>query len=1061
MHFRRPTQQYGKPIQLQRNLKRLKEKARELYRRRDEIIKIAGFRKLKEMRNDNFIAWLQKVYEIKNKIQAIEAEFFEKKRLLAMSPPSFSQLKLSDVACVHGISQQKLGKRVMDLNDVISKLMVDAENVSAQMKNVEQRREQEAIHPTEIESEIIQAQTTESRTISMFEIEESETTVPDRGLDKMMKVMGKECEMPVDCAMPKILESIKSETIQIIGIWGRVGVGKTNILKALNDLPEINKMFDNVIWVTVSKDWCMTKVQRDIERQISLTMLKNDNEYVLSLRLFKLLKNRKFLLLLDDVCEQIDLSEMGIPKPTTDNGSKILLTTRVQEVLHIMERDIEIRIESLSEDGSWDLFCKNAGKVVNYSNIQPVARCVVEECGGHPLAINLMARALKEASDVRIWSDALYKLSSPPKFQREDVEELIVTVLKFSCARLEDEIVRKCFKHFALFHEIQKINTMLLIDSWIADGLIDTCVKGNNILKALINANLLESVDEGISVRMDAVIRNILVDIIIPIERGRQCLMLGGLGLTEPPKDEEWEKAKEIRLMDNELTMLPASPKCPILSTLFLQRNYKLEMIPQSFFEYMPSIQVLNLSGTKIKFFPESLFKLIGLQQLYLNYCEHIMVLPPEIGELKYLQVLDLEGTEIIELPIEIGKLTHLTCLQVSFYGYINHGKKIKQSKTMIPHGKISTFSNLEELSINVNPDDDRWDGSVEAIIKEVSTLGKLQTLNFYFPDVELLKVVIRNSSFFKSSQLLHFRFIVGPHLKRIVTRLPHDVESELEQSSRRLIYVNGEGIISQEIREVLENTTAFYLDRHMSVKRLSEFGIKNMKQLEICIMGECNEIQTIIDREDVEEGFVLGSLRYLYIHYMKNLRSIWDGPVVEGSLVNLKSLTLSTCPQLTTIFSLSMIGQLSSLEELRIEDCPAINSIISVGNVTESLHVEKLNREKKSLSTLSGEPSVEVGVDYEQQQKHFCTYSPFLPSLKRLLLHYLPEMVNISDGFYYIGPKLEWMSFYNCPNLMILPIRKVSHYNLRVIRGERDWWDALKWESGRSDYFDRIFVPN
>ena len=43
------------------------------------------------------------------------------------------------------------------------------------------------------------------------------------------------------------------------------------------------------------------------------------------------------------------------------------------------------------------------------------------------------------------------------------------------------------------------------------------------------------------------------------------------------------------------------------------------------------------------------------------------MVLSPKIGELKQLEVLSLEGTEIMDLLPDIKKLTNLTCLEVSF----------------------------------------------------------------------------------------------------------------------------------------------------------------------------------------------------------------------------------------------------------------------------------------------------------------------------------------------------------------------------------------------------------
>ena len=80
-------------------------------------------------------------------------------------------------------------------------------------------------------------------------------------------------------------------------------------------------------------------------------------------------------------------------------------------------------------------------------------------------------------------------------------------------------------------------------------------------------------------------------------------------------------------------------------------------------------LQILDLSHTKIRSLPQSLY---GLSQTL------FMELPPDVGELSNLKVLDLEGTEIIRLPMDVGKLTNLTCLKMSFYGD-NDNKKDNQ----------------------------------------------------------------------------------------------------------------------------------------------------------------------------------------------------------------------------------------------------------------------------------------------------------------------------------------------------------------------------------------------
>ncbi|XP_075652497.1 uncharacterized protein LOC142622828 [Castanea sativa] len=509
-------------------------------------------------------------------------------------------------------------------------------------------------------------------------------------------------------------------------------------------------------------------------------------------------------------------------------------------------------------------------------------------------------------------------------------------------------------------------------------------------------------------------------------------LMQDGSGLTKPPKDGDWKNVKVIYLMDNELSDLPENPRCPNLSALFLPRNYKLRMIPQPFFNFMPVLQILNLSRTGIKSLPDSLIRLVSLKRLFLNNCHRLMILSPKVGDLKQLEVLDLEGANIMDLPKEIKNLTNLTCLEVSFYGFTSNGRRTMQSNAVVPCGVISALSQLEELNIDVNPDDKRWDACVEDIVNEVCTLKRLETLKFYFPRVELLSHFLWNRPL-----LPNFRFTVGHHVKRIMSRVPPDAEFELERWERCLKYINGVGV-HRDIKKLLQHVTAFFLDRHATIKKLSDFGTRNMKQLKCCVVGECNELQVIIDAADAygEDGLseivsesydaeriVLGSLEHLYIYYMKSLRSIWEGPVQQSSLFLLKSLTLSTCPQLTTIFTQGLLDNLCNLGELKVEYCHSIKSIVSC------------------------EISAEHGTSY------------FLPNLKKISLHCVPGLVSISNGLH-IAPKLEWLSFYNCPNLKNPLIDEVSSQDLKKIRGERRWWEALEWSNGRPGYLDEIFVP-
>ncbi|KAF2320142.1 hypothetical protein GH714_024296 [Hevea brasiliensis] len=703
--------------------------------------------------------------------------------------------------------------------------------------------------------------------------------------------------MKVYHILNEIMTRIGNPNISTIGVCGGEGVGKTTLLEALKIQPVIRDVFQFVIWVTVPKVPDPREVQLQIARQLPLTDKKPINAWTL----LSFLEGVKFLLILDGVQEFISLNTVGIPDPTPENGCKIVLTTRSEQVCDRISVDSKINLENLL----CKLFWENVGESIYSSNLQPLARKVVDLCCYHSHAIFLMSKALKDESDVDVWNNAIETLNMQAASPEQELEHIMVNVLKFSYLRLPDDTTRRCLKNGALFFVNEKIARKSLIDNWISDDLTDTYQKGRNVLETLVTAGLLERSEDGQFFTLHEIDRCILLEYIVPTEEAQVLFLInGGMGLTKPPKVEQWEGLIEICLMDNDISELPISPSCPKLRKLFLERNYKLRIIPPSFFDNMPALQVLNLSRTSIKSLPESLFKLFNLRRLFLNHCVLITTLSSKVGELKQLEVLDLEGTEIMYLPKEVGQLTNLTCLEVSFFEPTSQ-RRLEQSGEIIPCGAISALSQLEELNIDMSYDDKRWNASAEAVVSEICKLESLHTLKVYFPKVKLLSHLHWNEENMAFPSLSYFKFTVGHLVERIISRVSGDTELELERHDRYLKYVNGEGVPG-DIKKVLRHSTAFFLDRNSTISRLSDFGYRNMQQLKCLVAGQCNELQAIIGGDQIESSSSdatvgLVSLEYMHIYYMKNLRSIWEGPVNDSSFNSLKYLTLRTCPELTT----------------------------------------------------------------------------------------------------------------------------------------------------------------
>ncbi|KAJ9687668.1 hypothetical protein PVL29_016237 [Vitis rotundifolia] len=813
--------------------------------------------------------------------------------------------------------------------------------------------------------------------------------------------------LTIDFAIRQILEYIEIPEFRRIEISG---VDDIRFVSRLKNMPSIRNMFDIIILVSASNCRTIEEIEDSIARELGLSTLSTQQE------VDELLKNKNFLILLNDIDCSIKLNDVRTNLCTLKNIQKIVSTSRFPRVNHI-QVDLEIRLKDHLL--SWELFYRNVEEVHSLSiDIQHQAIYVLKQCCGHLLATVLMAQALKGVNNVRIWEYSSHALQLLPPSQTED--RILFNALAFIWGLL-GSTDQKCVKYCVSYLEREETDNVDLIGRWIKGGLIGSIDEGDGIIRNLVNALLLESCQNGNSVRMRDEIYRELVKL-FKIEMNPMLLELGGMELREAPVEEAWKEAGRILLMDNKISKLPKNPHCPKLNILFLQVNHHLRVIPPFFFECMPILQILDLSYTRIRCLPQSLYKLVQLRKLFLKGCELFMDLSPEVGELSHLEVLDLEGTEIINLPATVGKLINLRCLKVSFYGYDYNSRKYHRLDRVIPKNVIANLLQLEELSIDVNPDDERWNVTVEDIVKEICNLNHLEALKFYLPKVVLLNDLMNAGL---NLSLMHFRFTIGSHMKRIISRLPLEASVKFKEEERCLKYVNGEGVPT-EVKALLQHATALFLDRHLTLTSLSEFGIGNMKNLKFCVLGECDEIGTIVDANN--RDLVLESLEYLSLYYMKNLRSIWREPLGWDSLSHLKVLALYSCPQLTTILTLYVLRNVYNLEELVVEDCPEVNSIL-----THDVSAE-------DLPLLMG-----------------C-----LPNLKKISLHYMPKLVTIFGGVL-IAPSLEWLSLYDCPNLKSLSHEEVGSNNLKVIIGGADWWSTLRWEKSESfqpSKLDSIFFP-
>ncbi|XP_059654623.1 probable disease resistance protein At5g63020 [Cornus florida] len=508
----------------------------------------------------------------------------------------------------------------------------------------------------------------------------------------------------LDSNFDKVLRLLRDDGngVGTIGIYGMAGVGKTTLLKKLNNelATRFSGEFDEVIWVVMSRDVnSVESVQDKIGKKLGFpgTWRSNKSQDEKKQDIFRFLRGKKFVLLLDDIWKRIDLLEVGVP--VLSYKAKVIFTTRSEEVCGLMEAKQKIKAECLVWEQAWDLFKDKVGEETLNSDpeIRKLAQDVCKECSGLPLTLITIGRAMASKRTPHEWDYAVNVLKKST-FKFSGMGEQVFPLLKFSYDNLSDETTKICFLYCALYPEDWDIYVPDLIKLFIGEGFLDdecdnineACTMAYEIIGRLkCTCLLLESKESDSFVNMHDMIRDMAFWIVS--ENGRREMkyfVQGNLNLTKAPPISKWEMAERVFLLRNSIEDLSGTPRCPNLLTLNLScsdhlsgflTNSRLITISDNFFQFMPVLKVLDLSGneylTKLR---SSFFRLFSLQHL------------------------DLSLTGITELPIEFKSLVKLK------YLYMNEMHKLDRIPPYctfglgIEHCQCSRSLQLSSLQKNI-----------------------------------------------------------------------------------------------------------------------------------------------------------------------------------------------------------------------------------------------------------------------------------------------------------------------------------------------------------------------
>ncbi|CAL5423021.1 unnamed protein product [Camellia sinensis] len=452
--------------------------------------------------------------------------------------------------------------------------------------------------------------------------------------------------------MNGVMEALTDDSIYVIGICGIGGVGKTTMVNEVAKKVEEKKMFDIIVMVIVSQNPNLITIQGQIAKILDLQDFGGNNlpTGAGTIR-SKILSFGRVLVILDDVWKRLELNDIGIPFGDNHKGCKI---------------NFEIGV--LHKEEAWNLF-KEMAEISDEGTSHPTSlqltqMAVAKECGGLPIAIATVGRALR-CKNKHSWDSALEQLRKSIVKNITEVDEKVFKPLKLSYDYLESDEAKNCFLLCCLYPE-------------------DFTIPIEDLVRYAIGKELFDRVDNVNDARNR---------VYFLVDKLKNCYLLMESG-----------KLGCIKMHD----VIPSTAGLPPISSYNLNEGMekvKVQETTDSFYQGMKELKVLALSNMCSPL-PTSFRCLTNLQTLSLFRCQLVDYDLSIIGALENLEILSFANSYIKELPKEIiGHLAHLKVLDLLgcvveriYPGMCEVEERKEGAKAIID--ELASLSNLVALDI-------------------------------------------------------------------------------------------------------------------------------------------------------------------------------------------------------------------------------------------------------------------------------------------------------------------------------------------------------------------------
>ncbi|KAL6907875.1 hypothetical protein ACP4OV_002045 [Aristida adscensionis] len=533
---------------------------------------------------------------------------------------------------------------------------------------------------------------------------------------------------------------------KIVSIQGFGGLGKTTLAKLVYDRLK-QQSFDCYAFVSVGRNVNVTNTLRDMlerldekySKSVDLANWKVDRFYD---KLRELLKDKRYIIVVDDIWEKETWKAIYNALPNNGRGSRVIITTRHCN----FSKEAEVyELKPLSPVKSKELFYKRyfMGKENHPDNLlakesfykrfpvtngndqdkqlAEVCEKTIDKCDGVPLAIIAIASLLVDRPSLADWQKVYESIINGS----EDKETQTRMILLYSYYDLPSYL-KPCLLYLSMYPEDHLIKKTTLIWRWIAEDFVRTEREGElfevgeKYFNELMNRSMIQPVQNNEDGTIEGCsVHDIVLDLIRDLSEQENFVTILG--------EKQWASSKSLTGMEQ------GGPRGPRkVRRLSIQRSL-VEHIPQDIMATPKTVRSLSIISSKIEVMLHiSSFKVcrvlvieedsdtpkLKLKQLdKLLHLRYLEIKGPIDGyELRYpksLQTLILiKGSGVDELSPAVFELKQLKCLHV--IGFLG-----------LPAGKLVNLLCLEELKIKVMETDD--------LVAELGNLARLRMLYITF----------------------------------------------------------------------------------------------------------------------------------------------------------------------------------------------------------------------------------------------------------------------------------------------------------------------------------------